>query len=202
VHLSFDDGYADNCLHAIPALLTRKIPFTYYVTTHNVRNGKPFPHDLKNGQPLAPNSIEEIRAMADAGVEIGVHTRTHPNVAQLRKVGELEAEIRGARADLADWIGHEPRHFAFPFGLEEHLSPRAIQYVHDEGFSSYTTAHGGYNFPFDGQFHLKRFHGDPNFYRVKNWLSFDPRWVHARSTYGYLPFQRPPRAKMASGARN
>ena len=200
VHISFDDGYADNCLHAIPQLLTQKVPFTYYVTTQNVRNGKPFPHDLKLGQPLAPNSIDEIRAMSDAGVEIGVHTRTHPNVAELRRRSELELEIRGAREDLEDWIGSQPQHFAFPFGLPQHVTSRAIQYIHDEGFGSYTTARGGYNFPFDGAFHLKRFHGDPNFHRVRNWLGLDPRWVYAPSEYEYVPFDRPSSDKSTTAA--
>ena len=195
VHISFDDGYADNCLHAVPTLLSKKIPFTYYVTTQNVRHGKPFPHDLKVGQPLAPNSMDEIRAMHDAGVEIGVHTRTHPNVADLRRVKEIEPEICGARDDLAEWIGDRPRHFAFPFGLRHNVSSRSIQLLYDEGFSSYASAYGGYNFPFDDAFHLKRFDGDPNFHRVRNWLSLDPRWVYAQRDHHHRPIQRHPRVE-------
>lgn len=190
VNITFDDGYADNCLHAIPTLLSKKIPFTYYVTTQNIRNGKPYPHDLKNNQPLAPNSIEEIRAMADAGVDIGVHTRTHADMGRVRRQSELELEIGGARKDITDWLGSEPNHFAFPYGLKTNLTPRAIQYVYDEGFASYCTAYGGYNFPFNGCFHMKRFHGDPVIPRVQNWLSLDPRWVYASQDYEYIPFQR------------
>lgn len=190
VNISFDDGYADNCVHAIPSLLRRKIPFTYYVTTYNVKHGKPFPHDLKLGQPLSPNSIPEVQAMAEAGVEIGVHTRTHADVGNIRHLTELEHEIKGARHDLASWIGYEPAHFAFPYGKHHNMSPRSIQFLHDEGFRSYCSAYGGYNFPGDGSFHLKRFHGDPILSRIKNWLTLDPRWVYARPEYEYIPFQR------------
>ena len=191
VNISFDDGYADNCLHAIPALLKKKIPFTYYVATQNVRNGKPFPHDLKQGQPLAPNSIDEIRAMANAGVEIGAHTRTHADIGRLTRHSELEYEIRGSREDLWDWIGYQPRHFAFPFGLKDNIPPRAIQFVHDEGFDSYCSAQGGYNFPtLDDAFHFRRFHGDPVYARVINWLSFDPRWIYATPDFEYRPIKR------------
>lgn len=201
VHLSFDDGYADNCLHAVPTLLNRRIPFTYYVTTHNVRHGKPFPHDLKLGQPLAPNSIDEIRAMADAGVEMGVHTRSHPDLGKSHHPREIESEICGAREDIADWIGSEPRHFAFPYGLPHNLGPSAIQRVHDSGFTSYCSAYGGYNFPYHGTFHLRRFHGDPVLSRVQNWLTLDPRWVYARPDHEYLPFPRPSKPRSTSAVR-
>lgn len=195
VHLSFDDGYADNCLHAIPELLTQKIPFTYYVTTHNIRYGKPFPHDLKRGEPLAPNSIDEIRAMSDAGVEIGAHTRTHPDLGPFSQYRDIDFEIRGSRDDLANWTGREPEHFAFPFGQVENLNPRVIQYLYDERYRSYCSAYGGYNFPFDSNpFHLKRFHGDPILPRVQNWLSCDPRWIYAPSKFNYEPIVREPAA--------
>lgn len=191
VHLSFDDGYADNCLHAVPSLLSKKIPFTYYVTTQNVRNGKPFPHDLKRGRPLAPNSIEEICAMADAGVEIGVHTRTHPDLGTFRRRSEIELEVRGAREDLAQWIGKQPRYFAFPFGLHHNLNSRVIQYLCDEAFSGFCSAYGGYNVPKDNAFHLRRFHADALLSRVRNWLTLDPRWLFAPPEYEYVPFVRP-----------
>lgn len=192
VNISFDDGYADNCLHAIPTLLARRIPFTYYVTTHHVAHGKPFPHDLKLGQPLSPNSVDEIRAMADAGVEIGVHTRTHLDIGQIRSQADMKYELFGAREDLANWIGRVPGHFAFPFGLLHNITPRAIQFLHDEGFESYVSAYGGYKFPMSNGFHLRRFHGDPNLERVKNWLSLDPRWVYERPHYEYEPIHRSP----------
>jgi len=190
VFITFDDGYADNCLFAIPELLSRRLPFTYYVTTQNVLTGKPFPHDLKRNEPLAPNSVDEIRALNDAGVEIGAHTRTHPDMGTISRESELELEIRGSRDDLADWTGKEPRHFAFPFGLPENLNPRAIQYLYDTGFESYASAMGGYNFPIGDAFHLKRFHGDPVALRLQNWLSYDPRWIFHVSEFEYVPFQR------------
>ena len=38
VSITFDDGYADNCKTAVPYLLEREIPFTYFVTTDNTRS--------------------------------------------------------------------------------------------------------------------------------------------------------------------
>ena len=46
VSITFDDGYADNCDQALPLLIRERIPCTYFVTTRNVIDGKPFPHDV------------------------------------------------------------------------------------------------------------------------------------------------------------
>ena len=187
VNITFDDGYADNCLHAIPTLLKKKIPFTYYVTTENVKTGDYFPHDVHGQQPLAPNTIEEIKAMSDAGVEIGAHTRTHPDMGTLDRLEDIRDEIDGSRETLEAWTGRRPKHFAFPYGLQCNLTPASIQHIYDAGFSSYCSAYGGYNFPFDGAFHIQRFHGDPSLARIRNWLSFDPRWIYTEPVEEYIP---------------
>ena len=71
VSITFDDGYADNCQQAIPWLVKHRIPCTYFVTVQNVLSGEPFSHDLVMGHRFAPNTPEQLRAMAAAGIEIG-----------------------------------------------------------------------------------------------------------------------------------
>ena len=61
VHVTFDDGYADNCRTAIPWLVKERIPCTYFVTAENVLEHRPFAHDLKLALRLWPNSLEEAR---------------------------------------------------------------------------------------------------------------------------------------------
>lgn len=96
VSLTFDDGYADNCDAALPWLLEQKIPFTYFVTSNNTLTGEPFSHDVANGCPLAPNTAAQLRQLADAGVEIGAHTRSHADLAQITDENELFDEIVGS----------------------------------------------------------------------------------------------------------
>lgn len=177
VSITFDNGYADNCLHAIPALLSRRIPFTYFVTTHNVQNDRPFPHDLIAGQALSPNSIDEIKAMADAGVEIGVHTQTYTDLGRISSTNKLQQEILGARKELEGWTGRPVRYFAFPYGLPANLNPQAIQMLHNAEFTGFCSTYGGYNVPGEDVFHLQRFHANADLMRVRNWFTLDPRWL-------------------------
>ena len=178
VCLTFDDGYADNCKKAIPWLLEKNIPFTYFVTTDNVIREEPFEHDITAGQPLAPNSVQQIQEMANAGVEIGAHTRTHCDLGKLDDEQQLFEEIAGSKRDLEAIIDGPVNYFAFPFGLAENMSEAAFRIAYQVGFWGVCSAYGGYNLPGDDCFHIRRIHGDPEWSRFRNWLTVDPRKLH------------------------
>ncbi len=184
VAITFDDGYADNCEFAIPLLLRRKIPFTYFVSTDIVRNQTAFAHDLEAGVCLQPNTVSEIRAMADAGVEMGAHTRTHADMGQAIAPDFIASELLGSKQDLEQWIGKPVRYFAFPFGLPQNLTSEACAAAHDAGMKGICSAYGAYNLPGNvspthGPFHLRRIHADPEGARFRNWMTFDPRKLGA-----------------------
>jgi peptidoglycan/xylan/chitin deacetylase (PgdA/CDA1 family) len=174
VCLTFDDGYADNLHFAIPLLLERKIPFTYFVCSDNVRKRRPFPHDVAAGVPLEVHTAEQVRQLAAHGVEIGAHTRTHADLGKLEGA-ELIREILGSKRELERIIGGPVRYFAFPYGMHANMSREAFQVARREGFTGVCSAYGGYNFPGEDPFHLQRIHADCEMSRFYNWLSVDPR---------------------------
>ncbi|MEN0109384.1 MAG: polysaccharide deacetylase family protein [Planctomycetota bacterium] len=184
VAITFDDGYADNAQTAVPLLLARRVPFTYFVTTRTVRDQGVFPHDAAAGVPLRPNTVTEVRAMADAGVEIGAHTRTHPDLGASTDPDWLRDEIAGSLDDLQAWTGRRPRSFAFPYGLPQNMTPAAFDAAIDAGAECVVSAYGAYNVPGQvsethGPRHVRRIHGDPEWVRFTNWMTFDPRKLHA-----------------------
>jgi peptidoglycan/xylan/chitin deacetylase (PgdA/CDA1 family) len=180
--ITFDDGYADNMRFAVPLLLRHGIPFTYFVSTDHVLGGRPFPHDVTNAQPLAPNTPDQLRELAAAGVEIGGHTRSHADLGKLTQ-SELIEEIAGCKSELANAIDTDVRYFAFPYGLHQNLSTAAFRVAMDAGYEGVCSAYGGYNFPGDDPFHLRRIHADPEFIRFKNWLTVDPRKLRTQCDF-------------------
>ena len=172
--ITFDDGYRDNCDTAIPLLLERELPFTYFVATQHMLTGTPFAHDVADGQPLAPNRPEDLVEMVNCGAELGAHSRSHADLGPL-STAQLEDEIRGSQQDLADALGVRVRYFAFPYGLPNNMSTEAFRVAFAAGFEGVCSAYGGYNFPGDDAFHIRRFHGDREMVRFKNWLSIDER---------------------------
>jgi hypothetical protein len=103
--ITFDDGYAENGRQAIPLLIREKIPCTYFVTVQNILTGEPFPHDRVAGRHFPPNKLDELRAMADAGIEIGCHSYTHPDLSQVSDPAILNREVVVAGEELRDRWG-------------------------------------------------------------------------------------------------
>src|SRR4051812_11637493 len=158
VTITFDDGYAENCDFALPLLVREKVPCTYFVSTSYVVENRPFPHDVALGRPLAPNTPAQLREMAVQGIELGGHTRTHPDLGQITDRGRLRDEVVGGRDELEQLIGQKVQHFAFPFGQHRNLNRDVFHLARDAGFAGVCSAYGGYNFPGDDPFHIQRQH--------------------------------------------
>jgi peptidoglycan/xylan/chitin deacetylase (PgdA/CDA1 family) len=181
--ITFDDGYADNMHIAVPFLLRNEIPFTYFVSTNHVLGGEVFPHDVAAGCPLAPNTPSDIRELAAAGVDIGGHTRSHVDLGAISSLQALVDEIAGCKRELEELIDGRVRYFAFPYGQHPNMSSAAFRAAYEAGYDGVCSAYGGYNFPGDNPFHLRRFHADPESFRFKNWMTVDPRKLRTQCDF-------------------
>jgi peptidoglycan/xylan/chitin deacetylase (PgdA/CDA1 family) len=185
VAITFDDGYAENVHTAIPELLRRKLPATYFVATNFIQTGEPFPHDATRGVPLQPNSIEDLRQIAAAGIELGAHTKSHSNMAAIDDVDQLREEIIGSAQQLEQWCQVPVRYFSFPYGMPADTSQKAVEVIRKAGFAGFCTAYNAWNWPGAEGFHLRRCHADPGLQSLKNRLTLDPRKLQDRNQ---LPF--------------
>ena len=125
VVLTFDDAYANFHEHAMPALREAGYCATLFVVAGLVGKSNEWP-----GQgPSIPNmpllDWPALREIAQAGIEIGSHTCTHPRLDQAR-TDQLEEEIAGSRCTLEDGVGVPVTTFAYPFGAH---SPASVSLV-------------------------------------------------------------------------
>ena len=183
--ITFDDGYSENCDFALPMLIERRIPVTYFVTTYHTVEQQAFPHDIERGAPLSVNTVEALRALDQAGVEIGAHTRTHPDLSKVTCPKELVDEVITSAREMEKLIGRKIEYFAFPYGQVCNLNPLVFEMLRKAGFLGVCSAYGGWNDIGSDAFHIQRIHGDPNFARMKNWLTYDPR-INKVERYDYL----------------
>lgn len=112
VVVTFDDGYADNVVHAFPVLGRLRIPAVTFVVTAKLSGA----NDWDGG--AAPWPLMDGNAIRDwsrRGLEFGAHGRTHRSLAGLDDAA-LSDEIDGAAVDLGRLLGRAPMAFAYPYG--------------------------------------------------------------------------------------
>ena len=118
--ITFDDGYADNYEHAFPLLAVRRVPAAFFITTGYVERDPVVMarFQLLRRTPLAelePLRWEQVREMADAGMQIGCHTYSHPSLKHL-PAKDAEVELSRSKQLLEDRLGRAIHGLAYPFG--------------------------------------------------------------------------------------
>lgn len=121
VLITFDDGYEGVHRHALPVLAEHGFPATLFVTTGWLRGA----HDTGGGLDTMLD-WDQVRDLAGAGVEIGGHSHTHPQLDQLGDAG-LESELTRCRDIVAGETGAPPVSFAYPYGYSSRRVRQAVR---------------------------------------------------------------------------
>jgi len=137
--LSFDDGYRSQFAKALPTLQGVRWP--------GVLN-------LKVEQDPAQGNLtqSQVRAMIDAGWELGAHTITHADVTTLDATA-LEREVGGSRKLLQQRYGVPVNWFCYPAGRYD---PTAEAAVKAAGYAGATTTQPGWANPDEDAYRLPR----------------------------------------------
>ncbi|WP_416975369.1 polysaccharide deacetylase family protein [Streptomyces sp. 4F14] len=126
VLITFDDGYEGVHHHALPALARHGFPATLFVSTGWIRGA----YDT-GGALDTMLDWDQVRQLADAGVEIGGHSHSHPQLDQLAD-GALRGELTRCRDLVAEQLGALPVSFAYPYGYSDR---RVRVAVREHGFA-------------------------------------------------------------------
>jgi peptidoglycan/xylan/chitin deacetylase (PgdA/CDA1 family) len=145
VCVTFDDGYLDNYLNAVPILLRHEIPAAFFVSTGIVGTDRRFPHDIRRGNPPIPvMRWDHLREMHEAGFVIGSHTVSHIDCAA-EPEDLVRAEMEQSREDLRRELGLREVLFAYPYGGRQHMTPDRLELVKRAGYVGCLSAYGGSN---------------------------------------------------------
>jgi peptidoglycan/xylan/chitin deacetylase (PgdA/CDA1 family) len=113
---------------------------------------------VTNLDPLADSMLswEEIREMGQAGMLIGAHTLTHPNLPGLPPEA-AEAEVAGSKALIEERVKVPVDHFAYPNGRGvSHFNDTVKEIVRRAGFLTSVTSISGPICHADDLFTLRR----------------------------------------------
>jgi len=107
--LTFDDGFVDNLETLVPLLYEEGAPATVFVVSGWLGDV----HPVASWTRLMTD--DEVRELARAGIEVGAHTHTHPDLTKLKRDGAL-AELVESK-ELLERATEQPIDVAaYPFG--------------------------------------------------------------------------------------
>jgi len=123
LHVTFDDAFR-SVPTVLPTLQRLGVPATIFVCSDYADSGRELEvTELLDEVAAYPAELatlrwDELRALAEDGVEIGSHTASHPRLTQLGD-SELHRELSKSRERIADEVGRPCRYLAYPYGDED-----------------------------------------------------------------------------------
>ncbi|KOV59313.1 polysaccharide deacetylase [Streptomyces sp. MMG1121] len=174
VGLTFDDGYADFTVNALPVLTRWRCTATLFVLPGRLGGDNAW-------DPLGPRrpllSADGIRRAAAAGIEIGSHGLTHVDLTRADDA-RLRDETAESRALLEELTGSPVAGFCYPYGT---VDRRAVEAVRAAGYG-YACAidPGGLN----GPHVLPRVHIGQNDHAVRLFLKYRLHRLRRRPVEG------------------
>jgi peptidoglycan/xylan/chitin deacetylase (PgdA/CDA1 family) len=128
--LTFDDGYRDFLTAALSPLQKYLFSATVFLVADRIGGFADWDASYGKAAPLM--SWQEIREIADEGIDLGCHSLTHRPMTEM-SYSDLMNDTRQARASLEHGLGSPITHFAYPYGAE---NPAVRSVIAALGFSS------------------------------------------------------------------
>lgn len=158
--ITLDDGYENWFSAAVPVFKKHNVPAVFFVCSGFLGKSR-IPVRQQYFRPL---SLSQLKQIADHPLfEIGSHTKTHLNLADVVDNYQLQEEIIGDKRALESVIGKTIRYFAYPFGRSPrpferayNANPKVQAVVEQAGFEAAFSLVPGFYYPQTSPWHIPR----------------------------------------------
>jgi peptidoglycan/xylan/chitin deacetylase (PgdA/CDA1 family) len=115
VVLTFDDGFANVYETAGPILAAHGFTATVFVITEFMGRNNEWAEPPAHLGSQSILTWRQAAELAKAGLEIGSHTKTHPDLRRCSRE-QREEELAGSRKEIEDRLGLRVDSLAYPYG--------------------------------------------------------------------------------------
>lgn len=153
--ITFDDAYRDNYVYALPLLKRHGWKAVFFVPTGKMSDSPDTRVAWGDGPEAVGMTWDEVRALKEAGMDIGSHCIEHLN---LRKVDEptLRTELEQSRRTLEDKLGIRVTALAYPGGRQ---NEQVRAFAQKAGYTmAFLSSGGPIELPPEDLFRLPRVH--------------------------------------------
>jgi glycosyltransferase involved in cell wall biosynthesis/peptidoglycan/xylan/chitin deacetylase (PgdA/CDA1 family) len=137
--LTFDDGFLDFAVEAVPILREHGIIPTVFLPTHIIDGTASY--SWYRDPPPAMTWDQTSDLVASGAIDAQPHSRTHPALPRVDD-RRARAEIGGSKEDVERRLGRSATTFCYPAGL---YSSRDAMLVMEAGYRAAVTTRGGVN---------------------------------------------------------
>lgn len=111
--LTFDDGYEDNYINALPVLKEFDFTGTLYLVPDYIGLSNVWDQPKLAAKKLADNS--QLLEMENYGIRFGSHTQRHCDLRTM-SIDQIENDLRESRKKLESFLTREVESFSYPWG--------------------------------------------------------------------------------------
>lgn len=151
VVITFDDGFQGCVEYAVPILQAKGFTAAFYLVAGLMGKTSAW-LAAERGVTFPLMDWATARRLLAAGFQCGAHTLSHPRLANL-DAATCHDELWTARRVLADQLGLEVRHLAYPFGS---FNERVRTLAAETGYHSACSVEIGFSTPEDDPLALRR----------------------------------------------
>jgi peptidoglycan/xylan/chitin deacetylase (PgdA/CDA1 family) len=163
VLITFDDGYRDNLLNALPILERHGYPAVLFAPVGFLDDARPLPHEESLHALGVRNGTlrwDELAELERGGVRIESHGIGHRPLAELDPAEALR-EIALSKLRLEERLGREVEAYAFVKGSQADFKPEHASLVQQAGYKLAFSSVSGANGPGTDRFRLRRYNVEP-----------------------------------------
>ena len=160
--ISFDDGYEDNLINALPIIKKYKFTATCFIVPSLI--GKTNSWDVNQFKLMDKHQIQD---WLDAGMNIGSHSMSHKDLTKLSE-DKITSEVCDSKKILEDNFGIKINSFCYPFGKFNKLVTNKV--VKAGYIRAFTTKRGLFNGLSNDQHMIKRVPISRGINMFKFWL--------------------------------